>query len=90
VCVRLFTKHNQSARYGVPTTQFKPEIVPFDPSDFTVQFAAAFAAMTLPKERNGVSNLGFKASLPNINGYSDKKPWTGIQVKKNNTLIIFF
>lgn len=75
---------NYLARYGVPTTQFRPEYVPFDQTDFTVQMAAAFAAMSTPKDQGGVSNLGFVASLPNVNGASDKKPWTAIQDEANS------
>jgi hypothetical protein len=71
---------NHLARYGTPPTQFRPEYVPFDHSDFTVQFSAAFAAMSVPKSQNGVSDLGFVASLPNVNGYPDSKPHSGIQV----------
>ncbi len=69
---------NYLARYGVPTTQFRPEYVPFDPTDFSVQMAAAFAAMTTPHEQGGVSNIPFPETLPNVDG-AKNKVWSGIQ-----------
>lgn len=76
-------KTNYLARYGVPTTQFRPEYVPFDHLDFKVHFAGAFAAMTTPKSRGGVSDLGFMASLPNQNNRTQSSPFECLQEEAN-------
>ncbi len=74
---------NFLARYGVPTTQFRPEYVPFDHLDFKVQLAAAFAALNVTKDQGGVSDMGFLASLPNTNSRRHNSPHTGIQDETN-------
>jgi len=55
---------NQLARAGTVPTQFKPELVPFDPTDFTVQLSAAFTHSKLTKEEGGISNMPFEILLP--------------------------
>lgn len=76
-------KTNYLARYGVPTTQFRPEYVPFDHLDFKVHFAGAFAAMTTPKSQGGVSDMGFMAALPNQSNRTQSSPWDGLQEEAN-------
>jgi hypothetical protein len=47
------------ARFGDPPTQFQIEYVPFDPTDFSVQLAAAFACITEDSARGGIADLHF-------------------------------
>lgn len=69
---------NALARQGTPTGQFRPEYVPFDPTDFSVQLAAAFAAMVETSDNGGISDKGLVSAFPSLNGY-EEKPNTGIQ-----------
>lgn len=55
---------NRDARLGAPPTQFVPEIVPYDPTDYTSQFSAIFAAITAPKLQGGISDIPYKDMLP--------------------------
>lgn len=56
---------NKTARYGMPSSTFQFEVVPFDYTDFSVQFAAAFAAMTIPYNQNGIADVPLSKALPN-------------------------
>lgn len=64
---------NKTARYGTPPTQFRFEVVPFDYSDFSVPFSAAFAAMSNPKSMNGIKDIPLAHSLPNTSHYQARK-----------------
>lgn len=70
---------NMTARQGVPTGQFRPEYVPFDPSDFTVQLAGVFATFTNPKSERGIQDMSFVAAAPNVHGYKNERPWSTTQ-----------
>lgn len=71
---------NQRARYGASPHQFKPEIVPFDPTDLTVDLAGAYSAIMASDARNGVSNISFEKSLPNTGGdVRNARPFTCLQ-----------
>lgn len=70
---------NMLARQGVPTGQFRPEYVPFDHTDFTVQLAGVFATFTNPKSEKGIQDMSFVAAAPNIHGYKNERPWSTIQ-----------
>jgi hypothetical protein len=61
---------NQRARCGEPLTQFRPEYVPFDPTDFSTQLAAVFACITEANGVNmdGVADLPFERCLPHLMG----------------------
>lgn len=56
---------NKTARYGMPSSTFQFEVVPFDYTDFSVQFAAAFAAFTIPYNQNGIVDVPLSKALPN-------------------------
>jgi hypothetical protein len=70
---------NMLARQGVPVGQFRPEYVPFDHTDFTVQLAGVFATFTNPKSEKGIQDMSFVAAAPNIHGYKNERPWSTIQ-----------
>jgi hypothetical protein len=74
---------NMLARQGAPTSQFKPEYVPFDPLDFSVHMAAAFAAITSDQNEGGVADVPFSKAMPGSDmGRStgaSSRPWSCIQ-----------
>jgi hypothetical protein len=50
---------NRFARGGTPNVQFRPEIVPFDYTDVTVNYVAAFNAMTAYSTNRGIMDIPF-------------------------------
>jgi hypothetical protein len=74
---------NMLARQGAPTGQFRPELVPFDPLDFSVHMAAAFAAITSDQGEGGVADVPFSKAMPGSDmGRStgaSSRPWSCIQ-----------
>lgn len=70
---------NSTARYGTPATQFRPEYVPFDHTDFTVQMAAAFAAINEPYGNRGISDKSFMDAFPSLNHGIPDHPWSEVQ-----------
>jgi hypothetical protein len=67
---------NKLARQGTPPTQFRPELVPFDESDFAPQLNAAYIAATTESSDNpdGVSNFNYTKALAN-----GERVWSGLQ-----------
>lgn len=59
----------QRARGGTPSGQIKPELVPFDYTDSTLQFKAALAALETPHSERGIADIDF-AEFFAPNGYS--------------------
>jgi hypothetical protein len=59
----------QRARGGTPPGQIKPELVPFDYTDSTLQFKAALAAIQTPKADHGIADMDF-AEFFAPDGYS--------------------
>lgn len=58
-----FEPINKLARGGTPNTQFKPEIVPFDYTDFATHISGGFATMRHPKTSSmgrGISDMLFR------------------------------
>ena len=70
---------NQRARYGAPPTQFKPEIVPFDPTDLSVDLAGIFSSIISPQMAGGISDIDFKKTLCNNPTEKGGCPWTCLQ-----------
>jgi hypothetical protein len=48
---------NATARGGTPSSQFRPELVPFDPYDVEVQIAAVYASLTTPHDKGAIPGL---------------------------------
>lgn len=72
---------NYLARQGEPPTQFRFEYEAYDPTDFSVQMAAAYAALSLSKAEGGVSDLPYQNAFPWAAagpGVKDR-PWSSIQ-----------
>lgn len=72
---------NYLARQGDPPTQFRWEYEAYDPTDFSVQMAAAFAALSYDKGDGGVKDLPYQNALPWAAagpGVKDR-PWSSIQ-----------
>jgi len=60
---------NMRARYGQEITKFRPEIVPFNPTDFSIQLGGVFSTMFLPMSEGGVSDVPFNNLLSNTADY---------------------
>lgn len=56
---------NHANKWGTSATQFKFELVPLDPTDFSVQFAGSFAALQQSKADNGISDIPYEWTLCN-------------------------
>lgn len=69
---------NPMARGGNPATKFTFEIVPFDYSDFSVQFAGSFAAFQETRDNNGISDIPYEWTLCN-NEHGAKRNFSNIQ-----------
>lgn len=57
---------NATARGGTPSSQFRPELVPFDPYDVEVQIAAAYAALLFAYDKGltrGIANSTLEDAL---------------------------
>lgn len=53
-------KMNRFARNGASNLQFRPEIVPFDYTDVTINYLSAYNSMTNTRtDRNGISDIPF-------------------------------
>ncbi len=73
---------NQLARAGEPITQFRPQYVPFDPTDFKVQLAAVYACVTQQKgdgNPDGISNMPYVNAVPHLMGDTGCRPWSCLQ-----------
>lgn len=73
---------NQLARAGEPITQFRPQYIPFDPTDFKVQLAAVYACITQQKgdgNPDGISNMPFVNAVPHLMGDTGCRPWSCLQ-----------
>jgi hypothetical protein len=72
---------NYLARQGDPPTQFRFEYEAYDSTDFCVQMAAAYAALTTPSAQGGVSDMPYQNAFPWAAagpGVKDR-PWSSIQ-----------
>jgi len=72
---------NMLARQGDPPTQFRFEYESYDPTDFAVQMAAAFAALSYDTGQGGVQDMPYQNALPWAAGGAGVKdrPWSSIQ-----------
>ncbi len=72
---------NINARHGEPPTQWTPQYVPFDPTDFSSQVAAAFASITTSSafDQDGISDMPYTKALPHLMGDTGCRPWSNIQ-----------
>ena len=70
---------NQNARYGDEPTKFRPEIVPFEPTDLSVQLGGVYSAIVANKNDNGVSDVDFTESLPTSHGESGQRALSLLQ-----------
>lgn len=70
---------NQRARYGEEPTKFRPEIVPFDPTDLSVQLGGMYSAIIANKNLNGISDAPFTDCLPTSHGESGQRALSLIQ-----------
>lgn len=71
---------NLLARGGTPSSQFRPEIVPFDPFEFSLYYDAAYAAMTEAKTNDtpGIRDIPF-ADFFKDDGISEARTMSGQQ-----------
>ena len=67
---------NLRARFGEEITKFRPEIVPFNPADLSIELGGVYATMWLPREQGGISNIPFNNILPNSADYQAGSPLT--------------
>lgn len=72
---------NYLARQGEPPTQFRWEYESYDPSDFTLQMAGAFAALEADQGEGGVKGMPYQNALPWAAGGAGVKerPWSSLQ-----------
>jgi hypothetical protein len=63
---------------GVPATDFRLEIEPFDPTDLNVQLTAVYSAIFNDYNQNGIQNMEFAKLIPAVSG-SRERPWTKLQ-----------
>lgn len=72
---------NYLARQGEPPTQFRWEYEAYDPSDFTLQMAGAFAALETEPGEGGVKGMPYQYALPWAAGGAGVKdrPWSSLQ-----------
>lgn len=66
----------QTTRYGEEPTKFRPEIVPFNPTDLSVELSGVFSTFFLPSQQGGVADIDFKKVLPNADDYQGGSPYT--------------
>jgi len=69
---------NHANRYGTSATQFKVQLIPFSYSDFSVQFAGAFAAMQETKAMNGINDVPYEWTLCN-HDQSGRRQFSNVQ-----------
>ncbi len=71
---------NKRARMGEPPTQFRPELVPFDYTDFTVLLAGAYATMQTSKNDTspGIADIPFH-EFNRRDGVNDAYAFSGDQ-----------
>lgn len=65
---------NHRARMGTFASQIRPELVPFDYTDFHIHYDSARAAMELNKEQNGIMNMPLDDVLRRRKGYLSDVP----------------
>lgn len=63
---------NQRARMGTFSSQIRPELVPFDYTDFSIHYDSAHAAMKVTSNKNGISDISLATMLARRQGsYAD-------------------
>lgn len=63
---------NQRARMGTFSSQIRPELVPFDYTDFSLHYDSAYAAMKRTSSKNGIQDISLANMLARRQGsYAD-------------------
>lgn len=63
---------NQRARMGTFSSQIRPELVPFDYTDFSIHYDSAYAAMKRTSAKNGIQDISLESMLARRQGsYAD-------------------
>jgi hypothetical protein len=72
---------NYLARQGEAPTRFGIEYESYDPCDFAVQMAAAYAALTTTQAQGGIEDMPYQNALPWAAGGPGVKdrPWSALQ-----------
>lgn len=65
---------NYLARQGVEPSQWRPIYEPFDPTDFSVHYACAYACLSAPREQGGIMGIPFEELCQQLYGVIDRKP----------------
>jgi hypothetical protein len=65
---------NQRARMGTFASQIRPELVPFDYTDFHIHYDSAHAAMLRSQTANGISDISLDEMLKRRKGFNSDVP----------------
>lgn len=66
-----FGKINHRARQGTFQSQIRPELVPFDYTDFQIHYDSAYNLMARNKTVGGIADLSFQETMDRRTVYSD-------------------
>jgi hypothetical protein len=64
-----FGSSNHRARQGTFSSQIRPELVPFDYTDFRIHYDDAYHSMTTSKNMRGISDMSFNETIARRKGY---------------------